>query len=189
MLPLQSAVVFFQPLFALDEFFLKIVFFFLLYRWVYRSAGDTLTLEIYRKNGSKPSGCGGITSDQLNAAELHSGGILHHQQPQQQQQRQSNSPVNHAHSSSCTSTAAAAALGRVGQPPKAAGVCSVAAAISRRVVENASVRPASASSNGGSGHVWYPSSSNTSVLAAPLPATAAPLKVAFNKSIGGGVLV
>ena len=152
-----------------------------------RSAGDTLTLEIYRKNGNKPSaGCGVVTSDQLNAAELHSGGILQHQ-PQRQ-----SSPVNQAHgsiSSTSSAAAAAAAVGRGAQPLAGAG------AISRRVAESGPTASAgnAVNNNGGSGHVWYPSIIATSLPIAPLGAAVAsanaPLKVAFNKSIGGGVLV
>lgn len=140
----------------------------------FRSAGDTLTLEIYRKNGNKPSGCGSITSEQLT--ELQSS--------LQQQQQQSN-PVNHSRSSS---SCASSTVGRHHQSSLSSSTMTSTAAssASRRIVENAS--HANPTINGG--HVRHPTNTTAPILllGASL-ANAAPLKVAFNKSIGGGVLV
>lgn len=144
-----------------------------------RSAGDTLTLEIYRKSGQKPSGGGSVTSDQLTAAELHSGSI---------QQRQLKSPVNQSHISGSVSMAATGRMPMLAshhqQPSTVAAATSVGIGASGRrvVVENA-------------GQVsWYPSMNSASNTTAQLGinisnAAPPPLKVAFNKSIGGGVLV
>ena len=145
-----------------------------------RSAGDTLTLEIYRKNGNKPSGS--LTSDQLTATELHSGNI---------QQRQLNSPVNQSyHHSSSISMAKTSRMPVVShhQQPSAVAVTSSSAGItassnSRRVVVESV------------GHVSrYPNINNvnntaTQQLGINISNAPPPLKVAFNKSIGGGVLV
>lgn len=144
-----------------------------------RSAGETLTLEIYRKSGQKPSGGGSVTSDQLTAAELHSGSI---------QQRQLKSPVNQSHISGSVSMAATGRMpvlvSHHQQPSTVAAATSVGIGASGRrvVVENA-------------GQVsWYPSMNSASNTTAQLGinisnAAPPPLKVAFNKSIGGGVLV
>ena len=145
-----------------------------------RSAGDTLTLEIYRKNGNKPSGS--LTSDQLTATELHSGNI---------QQRQLNSPVNQSyHHSSSILMANTSRMPVVShhQQPSAVAVTSSSAGItassnSRRVVVESV------------GHVSrYPNINNVNNTAAQqlginISNAPPPLKVAFNKSIGGGVLV
>ncbi len=141
-----------------------------------RSAGDTLTLEIYRKSGQKPSGGGSVTSDQLTAAELHSGGI---------QQRQLKSPVNHSGSVSMAATGRMPMLVSHHQQPStvaAATSVGIGANGRRLVVEN-------------TGQVsWYPSINSANNTTAQLGinisnAAPPPLKVAFNKSIGGGVLV
>lgn len=145
-----------------------------------RSAGDTLTLEIYRKSGQKPSGGGSVTSDQLTAAELHSGSI---------QQRHLKSPVNQSHISGSVSMAVTGRMPMLAshhqQPSTVAAATSVGIGASGRrvVVENA-------------GQVsWYPSmnsASNTTTAQLGINISNAappPLKVAFNKSIGGGVLV
>ncbi|XP_045025949.1 uncharacterized protein LOC123470164 [Daphnia magna] len=145
-----------------------------------QAAGDTLTLEIYRKSGNKPSsGC--VTSDQLTTAELRS----------DFQQRQPKSPVNQTHSILANAARKPPAVSHH-QPPSAVAatpaVASAATNSRRQVVENVS-------HNGNPGHVsWYPTliGSNTLAPSAPLGihiSNAPPLKVAFNKSIGGGVLV
>lgn len=145
-----------------------------------RSAGDTLTLEIYRKNGNKPSGS--VTSDQLTTTELHSGNI---------QQRQLKSPVNQSyHHSSSISMANTSRMPVVShhQQPSAVAVALSSAGIaassnSRRVVVESV------------GHVSrYPNINNVNNTAAQqlginISNAPPPLKVAFNKSIGGGVLV
>ncbi len=101
--------------------------------YFYRSAGDLLTLEVYRKNspGIKPS-----SSEQLNMTQLNNVPVNknHHQQQQQ--------------------------------------------------FDNASTSSRSSSSS--SAHVWHPVATNNKTSPSPpLP----PLQIAFNKSIGGGVLV
>lgn len=143
-----------------------------------------LTLEIYRKNNNnKPNGCGLVLSDPANSIELN-------QQQQQQQRPQPHSPVNHSRS-----TSVAVAVGRAPAvvPNQTLAAGSIAVAVSRRAVENASPAGfASAVCNGSiGGHVRYPSNSLAPVapLGAGVTSTNAPLKVAFNKSIGGGVLV
>lgn len=134
---------------------------------------------MYRKNGSKPSsGC--ITSDQFTSTELQS----NVQQPK--------SPVNYLPSSSTTPSLGRSQVGHQSSTTTTVGAtpASSIGLVKHRLVEKSSHANPSAVS-GGSGHVWYPS--NTPVAGQPFVAgasiTNAPLKVAFNKSIGGGVLV